>query len=139
MVNYLKQSYATEYSITEAKTEKADFKQPTKMTAACCSEALHEKALRFGSLYDELRLKVIFIDHLQPSVLYYMRSYWRVRKEATLHSLKRHATLLVILRRGRGIAKLSTYEDAKSRRRSSSSPRVLTRITPFIIIEEGKN
>lgn len=54
--------YATDNVIAEAKAEIMSVHQPKNMSAIKYIELLWEEALRCGRVYDELRLKGVFIE-----------------------------------------------------------------------------
>lgn len=122
-VKYLLKTYATNDVISEADAEITNFKQPTGMTAVCHCEVLWEKALGCGRVYDEPRLKAIFIEGTHSSIRNLMRTYWGAHKETTLHNLALHVTLLVKLPEDTITLTSSAREETRSRRKSSRSTR----------------
>lgn len=68
-----------------------------------------------------------------------MRTYWGAHKATALHSVVRHATSLVKLGEGTRIPTLPTWEERRSRPRSSRSSWDPTIITPGMAIEEAEH
>lgn len=94
-INYLVETYETDEVIAEGEAVIDNYKQLVRMTATCYSEALRGEALRCGSVYNVPRLKRIFIEGIHPSTFFSINTYGEPQKNATLHNLSRHATLLV--------------------------------------------
>lgn len=115
VVNYLLVTYATDDEIAKAEAGIMQFKKPERMSATLFSELLWEKALRCGRVYNDARLKALFIEGLHTSIRLSMRLYWAANKDATLHDLARHATSLSKFQEG--LKKASSKEQPESRDR----------------------
>lgn len=98
VVNYLSGTYATDDVFLETTDDITNFKQPVGMTDAPYSKAVYEKVLKCSNVCNEAGLSGIFTEGLHSSIHYSTRTNWRADRDANLHRLTRHATLLVRLR-----------------------------------------
>lgn len=102
-------------------------------------EALREKAQRYSFVYKEARLKRIFIDGLQPSIRFSLRTCRRAQNDATSLMLVRRTTPLVKLREDAGIPASSTREVTRSQPGSFWSSQDSTKTTPLMFMEEAEH
>lgn len=68
VVNCLLATYATDDEIIEIEANITNLKQPEEMSAVRSLDALLEKALRYGRVYEESRLIRVFIKRSQESI-----------------------------------------------------------------------
>lgn len=89
--NYLPATYAPNEVIAEGEADIANFKPPKAVSAVHYSGVLCEKALNCGSVYDDSRLKGLFIGGLHESVRF-QRGYTEMLKKlqliSTLHYMR---------------------------------------------------
>lgn len=92
VVKYLLANYPTDDFMAETEVDMANFKQPEGMFSVPYSQVLLEKALHCGHLYDELRLKEVFVEGLHDSIRFLIRPYWSAHKDVNLENLAPYET-----------------------------------------------
>lgn len=85
-------------------------------------QELWRKAIDYGTVYDEERLKGIVKDSLQKSVWRSVRKYWSENPEADLDELARHEKLMEILR---GDKPSADFFDEKSKEGRSGGSKLV--------------
>lgn len=105
------------------------------MTAVRYIEALWEKVLRFVMVYNEQRLKCIFLEGLRSCTCYSMSTCWGAHKKGTLHSVSHHAASLVKISESSHSSASLMREDHGSRLSSDKSCRQPIRIIPVLAIK----
>lgn len=75
MASYWLKTYATDDIIAKAKAKIISFMQPADMTTVYHPEDLLEKAIRLGIVYIELIPAGIFIEEIDSSIRYSVRTY----------------------------------------------------------------
>lgn len=84
--------------IAEAEVAINQFRLGDRVSPPEYSQELWSKNLKCGTVYDEVRLKVIFIEGLQESILQMFHNYWGNNPEAYLQELARHTKSIASLR-----------------------------------------
>lgn len=136
VINYLLETFATDNIIAEAESDITSFEKPVGTTGTRHFEILFEKALRCGVVYNEPRLKEIFIESLRSSICYSTRKYWGAHKGAKLHSLARYATNHVKLQENTHGTSSSMVGNNRRWPKSSKLSRRRKRNTPVLAIRE---
>lgn len=75
VVNYLLATYAIEKVIAKEGAKITNFKQTKQLSAVRYLEALWEKALHCARVYEEARIKGVFIKVMHESLRFSMRTY----------------------------------------------------------------
>lgn len=78
----------------------------------------------------------IFIEGVQPCLLYSTPAYLEVHRDATLYNFSQHATLPVKIRESKSIPTSSSCEETRSPSRSSRCFQDRIKIAPVFMIEE---
>ena len=92
VVNYLLRTYATDEVISREDTKLHRFSQPDGMNETDYAHVRWENVLRFGSVYDEAKLKALFIEGLRESIRDNVRNYWSANEHLDLSQLARYAS-----------------------------------------------
>ena len=134
VINYLLSEYAADEVIAEAVSDINNLKQKDKQTAAAYADALLTRAYRCGRVYNESRLRGIFVEGVHDSLQQSMREYWGRQKNATLTQLARHADSLRQLQTGStlpttSIDKIDKNRQGRNKSRQSSALTVDTSST----------
>lgn len=102
VVKYLFKRYATDVFIAEAKATITNYEHPVGITTVQYYQARYDRALRCGMIYNEARLKAIFIKGLHAFICYSVGIYCGANYKATIQNLVRHTTSLLKLRENTG-------------------------------------
>lgn len=76
VVDYLLMTNTTDDTIFEADVEATNFKQSKCLNAVEYPQTLSTKALCFGPMYDEYRLKGTFCEGFKRGIRQCVRTYW---------------------------------------------------------------
>lgn len=132
VVNYLFKTYGTNNFIAEAEVEILNFKEPFEMFAVQYFQALREKAIWCGMVYNKQILNTIFTEGLHTFNRYSLCTYWGANRNATLQNLARHATSLVTSREKTEVSTSFTRDKTENPLKSLKSSRVPSKITPVM-------
>lgn len=92
VVNYLLKTYATNENISCAVRDIATYKKPDKMTPTEYGNALWMRTFVCGTVYDEDRVKGLFLEGLSECVKPAIDTFWGTHPTLDLHQLAAFAT-----------------------------------------------
>jgi len=125
VVQFLLKTYATDEVIAEADAEINRYRQPDRMSPPDYAHNLWTKALRCGTVYDEDRLKGIFIEGLHESICQSVRNYWSKNGDADLQELARHAKSMANIRGDKATQPPTNDRAQRARRDNRATPALL--------------
>lgn len=91
VVNFMLATYATDDVIARAVKTLENYKQLPGMAPTDFAKRLYTKALRCGMVYEEKRVKSLFVEGLEDAVCDNVRLYWSRNPSEPLTQLARYA------------------------------------------------
>lgn len=100
VLDYLLEKYVTNYCTVKMGGKMFHFTTPSNMASMEHAEALWNKALRYGRVYNEYVLNGLFIGGPHGFIRHGIRSYRISKKNDIGHDVARHVTSLTRLQYG---------------------------------------